>query len=334
MDSMPDNYRGSLTPEERAAVDYSTQSLHNSVRETAKKLNLPYAKVRGYVEWEERAFPYLLTPPTEGAKILIFDIETSPQLAWGFFHNKYKVSIRDIERHSHFLTFAYKWLGQDAVGLVSQRHDPSHTAWSENDGWVARRLHRLFEQADIVIAHYGDRFDIPYANDRFLYHDLGPYPPFQSIDTKSESSRQFKTVSHGLGDLTHKHHLTEKLHNSGWDLWMACLANKPEAWDEMEQYNVQDVRALEDWYLKIRPWIGHNGKKKHPNLGHFSRSDEPVCPNCGNSNLTVRGWTPHRTQHYEYATMHCDTNNGGCGRYSRQAGVRRTIDPLDRIYAI
>lgn len=329
MDSMPE-YRGSLTVDERDYIDTLILNAGESVRSAAKQTGLSYPKVRHYWEWRRNNPEDLLPPPATGPKILVFDIETSPQQAFGFFHKKYQVSINEITRHSHFLCFAYKWLGQDQIGLVSQRHDPQYTPGTEDDRWVAVRLHTLLTQADIVIAHYGDRFDIPYANERFLFHDLGPTAPFQSIDTKAESSRHFKSVSHALGDRTHKHGLTEKMKNSGWKLWMDCLDGDPDAWDEMEEYNEVDVKALEDWYLKIRPWIGNNGKKKHPNLGHYVRTDEPVCPNCMSPNLIVRKWTPHRTQHYEYATMHCKD----CGRYSRQSGVRRMVDPLDRIYAV
>jgi len=333
MDNMQEDYAGSLTLEQRASIDSLTRS-GVSVRETAKITEISYGKVRHYVEWEAQCMPDLIDPPSEGPKILFFDIETSPQTAMGFFHKKYQVNINDIVRYSHFLCYAYKWAGQDEVGLVSQRHDLAYSPGTENDLYVARRLHKQLSQADIVVAHYGDRFDIPYANERFLYHDLGPTTPFQSIDTKAESSRHFKAISHSLADRTHKHGLSEKLKNSGWSLWIGCLDGDEESWDEMETYNIADVAALEDWYYKIRPWIGHNGKKKHPNMGHYWRTEEPLCPNCGSPHLLVRGWTPHRTQHYEYATMLCDEKKGGCGHFCRQAGVRRRIEPEDRIYAV
>lgn len=324
-------YRGKLTQDQQDLVDEQRGIL--STRAIAKEYGLPYGQVRGYVEWSRQNPRDLIEPPKEGPKILIFDIETSPQVAMGFFHTMYKVRINDIVRHSHFLTFAYKWLGQDEIGIVSQRDDPDYEPGTEDDFYVAVRLHKLFTEADIVIAHYGDRFDIPYANERFLFNDLGTYPPIQSIDTKAESSRHFKTVSHSLANRTKKHGLDGKMENSGWKLWRECLEGKVEAWDEMEKYNVIDVEALEGWYLKIRPWIGQNNKKKHPNLGHFYRTEDPVCPNCGGKNLVIRRWTPHRTQHYEYATMHCNPKKGGCGRYSRQTGTRRRIEPEDRIYA-
>lgn len=327
------SYKGSLTTEEQIDID-SIRSNGGSVRGIADVLGISYGKVRSYVEYKESAMEDLLSPPATGPKILVFDIETSPQLAWGFFHRKYQVSINDIERDSHFLCFAYRWLGQEEVGLVSQRHDPKYTPGTQDDRYVAARLHHLLMEADIVVAHYGDKFDVPFANERFLFHGLGPTSPYASIDTKAESSRHFKTVSHSLADRTHKHGLTEKLKNSGWQLWMDCLAGKDDAWEEMEQYNIVDVVALEDWYMLIRGWIGSNGKKKHPNLGHYVRGEEPVCPNCANKNLSVRGWTPHRTQHYEYATMWCNPKVGGCGRYSRQSGYRRRIEPEDRIYAV
>lgn len=329
MSSMTATYRGALTPQERIDID-GLQRFGMSVRSIAKELGISYGKVRTYAEWKANSLPDLKPPPAEGPKILIFDVETSFQEARGFFHSKFKVNIQEVIRESHLLTFAYMWLGDEEAQVVSQRHDPNYQPGTEDDRYVAVRLHRLFSQADIVVAHYGDRFDIPYANERFLFNGLGPYPPIQSVDTKTHSSTQFKQVSHSLGHLTHKYGLTEKMHNSGWDLWVGCVEGREEAWDEMEEYNLIDVYALRDWYLFILPFMGQNGKKKHPNLGHYWRTETPVCPNCGGRHLVTRGWTPHRTQHYEYATMRCSD----CGTYKKQAGVRRRIDKLDRIYAV
>ena len=326
-------YNGSLTPDEQTKVRTALAE-RTSVRQTAKKLDLSYGKVRAFAEYDRRNPSDLIPPPETGPRILIFDIETSPQEARGFFHGKYRQSIREVTRHSHLLTGAYAWLGIDEIGFIAQWDDPHWEPMSEDDYWVAVRLHVLFDQADIVIAHYGDKFDIPVCNDRWLVNGLGPPSPYQSIDTKSESSKRFKTVSHSLGDLAVKHGIEEKLTNSGWDMWIGCMEGDPESQLEMKTYNIQDVVALRDWYLHIRGWIGSDGKKKHPNLGHWVRGTDAACPNCGRQDtLILNKWRKHRTQHYEYATFHCEPRKGGCGRYSRQAGVRRKIEPEDRIYA-
>lgn len=326
---MPDDYQGSLTPDQQASVEILLRT--NSVREVAKLTDISYGKVRGYAEWLADNPLDLIPPPETGPRILLFDIETSPELAWGFFHKKYQVNINTIERHWHLLCFAYRWYGQEEIGLVSQRHDPKYTPGTEDDRHVALRLHRLLTQADIVIAHNGDRFDIKKANSRFLINDLGPPSPFESIDTVSEAKRHLGETSNSLKDLTTHYELPMKLDNGGFPLWLSIVkTGDDESWEEMEVYNVHDVISLEAWYEKLRPFIGHNGRKKHPNLGHYYRTTDPVCPNCASRSLTVRKWTPYRTAHYEYATMRCND----CGRYSRQAGVRRVIDPEDRIYAV
>lgn len=327
MDTMITPYKGRLTAPEREQIQDRLLA-GDSVREAAKGTGIKYGRVRGYAEWLAAHPTDTIAPPETGPKILVFDIETSYNVG-AYFGGKYKVNINKILRHWHLLCFAYRWYGQDEIGLVSQRHDPHYVPGTEDDKFVATRLHKLMTEADIVIAHYGDRFDIPKANSRFLFNGLGPPSPFQSIDTKSEASRHLGEASNSLADLTDHYNVETKLINSGFDLWVRCVAGEEEAWEEMETYNVQDVQALTGWYEKIRPFIGHNGKKKHPNLGHFVRSETPVCPNCMSKRMTVRGWTPHRTQHYEYATMQCKD----CGRYSRQAGTRRIIDPMDRIYA-
>jgi hypothetical protein len=39
----------------------------------------------------------------------------------------------------------------------------------------------------------------------------------------------------------------------GFELWRECLAGNHEAWDEMREYNIDDVLSLEELYLVMRP---------------------------------------------------------------------------------
>ena len=43
---------------------------------------------------------------------------------------------------------------------------------------------------------------------------------------------------------------------------------------------MRDVKATEELYLKLRPWIDN-----HPNLGVYSDTDTPICPKCGSDDV-------------------------------------------------
>ena len=71
----------------------------------------------------------------------------------------------------------------------------------ENDLHVIQKLWDLFQEADVVIGHNSDAFDIKKANSRFAYHNLGPTSHYQSVDTLKIARRHFKFNSNKLGHL-------------------------------------------------------------------------------------------------------------------------------------
>jgi DNA-directed RNA polymerase subunit RPC12/RpoP len=73
----------------------------------------------------------------------------------------------------------------------------------------------------------------------------------------------------------------------------------------MIKYNNQDVRGLEDVYLKLRPYI-----KNHPNLGVIM--GDSVCPNCGSSHLEEeynKFYYTSANKFQIYRCMNCKTPN-------------------------
>ena len=129
------------------------------------------------------------------------------------------------------------------------------------------------DEADIVIGHNGDRFDLRKLRWRFISEDMQPPSPFRIIDTLKIARREFFAPSYKQDFLTKYFHLQNKL-ETNFQLWKDCEAGIPEKLEEMVEYNRHDVMGLEELYLKIRPYI-HN----HPNLGVLM--DKDVCPTCG-----------------------------------------------------
>lgn len=245
-------------------------------------------------------------------KILCFDVETSPMRGaiWRLWKNN--VGVNQIETDWFLLSYSAKWLDSDRIIYKDLRHlRPDQ--YEDGDGELLRGLHSLMGQADIVVAHNGNKFDIRRINARFLIEGLPPTHNYKSVDTLVESRRRFDFPSHSLEYLT-KRLLPEQYWKKksakfpGYDLWDQCLKGNPEAWAEMEAYNRQDVVALEALYLKMRPWmIGH------PNVGNLTKVEpgKPTCPKCGSTDVQRRG--TYHTQTQRYQRYKCN----GCGGWSR-----------------
>jgi len=214
--------------------------------------------------------------------ILLIDIETSPNL--GYVWGKWEQNVMEFETEWYILCFAYKWLEEKRVKTVALPDFSMYKKDEENDIYVVKKLQELFDKADAVIAHNGDRFDIPRINTRFVYHNLPPPHPFKQIDTCKIARAKFGFNSNKLDDIGNTLGVGRKLVHTGFSLWKGCLKGDEKSWKMMRRYNAQDVRLLERVYLKLRPWATN-----HPNMNVITR--EPYgCPKCQSTNTISRGY--------------------------------------------
>lgn len=215
-------------------------------------------------------------------KILLYDIETAPNL--GYIWGKYEQDVLSYTREWYMMTFSYKWLGEKKTHVVSLPDFPkTYKANPENDYELVCELWKLFNEADVVIAHNGNSFDQKKANARFIYHNIQPPRPYKQIDTKLVAKKYFNFNSNKLDDLGQYFKLGKKLPTGGFDLWKGCMAGDKKAWKTMCDYNKQDVILLEKVYLKMLPWMND-----HPNVALLN-GDKKGCPNCGSVDIVKRG---------------------------------------------
>lgn len=242
-------------------------------------------------------------------KTLLIDIETTPNLAhvWGLWDQN--IGLNQLLVPTEMLCFAAKWLDQPK--MYFDRRDES----GDTTGMVYS-AHCLLNEADVVMHFNGRRFDVPHLNREFVLAGLEPPAPFQQIDLLSAVRKQFKFPSNKLEYVLTTLGLAGKKKHEGHELWVKCMANDPKAWRTMTAYNKRDVRALEDLYYRIRPWIPN-----HPNVALYE--DEPAtgqtCPGCGSTALTMQG---HRyTQMGKYQRYQCNDCHKWSSSGKRDAGV-------------
>lgn len=180
------------------------------------------------------------------SKILLYDIETFPNLAyvWG----KYDQNVIAFKEEWQLASVAWKWLGESTVHCQTVQGNKTDLALCET-------LHDLLSEADIVIAHNGDEFDQKKVRARMVTHKMQPLPPITSIDTKKVAKKYFNFTSNSLNDLGKTLGVGKKVQTGGFDLWLDCMAGKKEAWKKMATYNRQDVVLLEKVFQRMRPWM-------------------------------------------------------------------------------
>jgi DNA polymerase elongation subunit (family B) len=206
-------------------------------------------------------------------KILLFDVETSPNL--GYCWGKWEQNIIKYTKEWEILSYAYKWFGSKSVHCSSRRD------YSEKELTIS--LRDLFVEADIIVAHNGDSFDLKKARTKFLQFGLNPPPISRSVDTKKIAKSQFSFNSNSLNDLGETLGLGKKLDTGGFDLWLGCMSGNKASWGKMIKYNIQDVVLLEKVYLKLRSW-----NPNHPSMAALK--GVRGCPVCGSERVQSNGF--------------------------------------------
>jgi DNA polymerase elongation subunit (family B) len=302
--------------------DYSNQI--KELAETTKLTNAQIARKLGCSKRTVRrhAGPYAerlqkffgITPDDlkkEGAKILLFDIETAPMevFVWQLKQNGW-ISPESVIKDWSILTWSAKWLFDDT--MYSARVTAAE-AKDRRDASIIQPLWDLLDEAHIIIAHNGARFDVRRMNARFALNGYNPPLPYRVIDTLRVARRQFDFASYKLDYINQLFGLEQKGH-PGYDLWKRSVQGNEDAdvaLQRMRDYCDNDVKILEELYVQIRPWI-----KGHPNMGLYIDTDGESCTNCGNTELDWRG--KYYTPAGRYLAFRCKS----CGAVGRS----RTTD--------
>ena len=249
-------------------------------------------------------------------KALVIDIETAPleSYTWGIWDQN--VGLDQIKTEWSILSYAAKWVAGKEVFF---NHTGGRGAKKvRDDKPLMADLWNMLDTADIVVAQNGARFDIKKINARLVIHGFGPYSPIRVIDTLSVAKKHFGFTSNKLAWMSKYLTETKKSEHKkypGFELWLECLKDNPKAWGEMRKYNIQDVVATEQLYLKQRPWISN-----HPNAATFNYSEAPQCPKCSSPRLQARGFSV--LQAGKYQRFQCQE----CGGWSRGKDSLHTTD--------
>lgn len=238
-------------------------------------------------------------------KILILDIETSPCKGVFWRPGKQIISVDNITKDWNVICWAAKWMFSDVI--MSDVLTPDE-AVKGDDSRIMHSIWELINDADIIIAHNGNRFDLRKLNWRFKINGLVPPMPYQSIDTLRVAQREFGSSSHKMQFLSQMILHKEKI-RTDFDLWKRCLTGDPKALKDMEEYCRYDTHLLEEIYLELRPWI-----KSHPNLGLYSETGSSVCAACASPDLQWGKF--YYTPAGKYKAYRCKCGAIGRSRFS------------------
>lgn len=232
-------------------------------------------------------------------KRLFWDIETSPNvvLSWRV---GYKINIDhdNLLKERAIICIGYKWEGESEVHCLT---------WDkqQNDRAMLEQFLSVAAEADEMVAHNGDQFDLPWFKARCIYHGLPTLPSYKTVDTLQWARRKFYFNSNRLDYIAKFLGMGGKI-KTEFGLWKSIvLQGDGAALKRMVTYCKKDVALLEQVWKRMAAHVPH---KTH--AGVMAGRDRWTCPHDGSQNVRVaRGArvTAAGTKQYQ---MQCND----CGR--------------------
>lgn len=210
-----------------------------------------------------------------GFRRLFLDIETSPNVGY-FWQAGFRLTIpyQNITKERGIICVGYKWADHKDVQAIT---------WNRgDDAPMLRKLAAILDQADEVVTHNGDRFDIPHIRTRALAHGVRINDGFASCDTLKIARNKYKFNSNRLDYLAKFLGFGSKI-KTEFGLWDKVVRGDKKALEDMVTYCKQDVLLLERVHGRLMEFA-----KPPTHVGVATGGDRLSCPYCGSVNCKVQ----------------------------------------------
>jgi len=242
----------------------------------------------------------------EQLKILTLDIENFPCEVYSWTLGEVHIPLEFLKRDWSVCAWAAHWYGKPANEIIYKDNRGKRDVYDDKE--LIKGLADLMNQADVIVGQNVKAFDIKKLAARAVIHGLPPFKPVKVTDILTEERRVFAFTSHKLAYKTEivegKYKKLKHEKYPGFDLWKACMANKLDAWKEMETYCKHDVLSTEEHYHQVRGWI------RTQNISPIGNSGKMQC-RCGSSRLIKKGYA--HTEVGKYQVYRCLD----CGKWPR-----------------
>lgn len=205
---------------------------------------------------------------SDDAKILIYDIETSYNIvkSWRVGYNL-NINPDAILHERKIICVSYRWKGEKQVYNLT---------WDESqcDKFLLEQFIEVLNEADLIVAHNGDRYDLKFIKTRALFHGLPMLINYPQFDTLKVAKKKFMFNSNKLDYISEYLGFGNKIKTS-MSLWDDIILKKcPKAMNEMLKYCDMDVILLEKVYDKLVSW--ENPKLHVGVLNGLSKQTSPI----------------------------------------------------------
>lgn len=190
---------------------------------------------------------------------------------------------------------SYKWMDDPKVHTLSVWDLPGKDQL--DDSRLCKEIAKVIEEADMLITYNGIRFDIPFIQTRMLANELPILSPKPHKDLYYTAKFKLKLNRYSLFAVQSFLRLNAAKTPVDLRQWLKALIGDKKAQKEIIVHCENDVKVLEEAYLKLRPLM----------LAHPTVYGKEVCNKCGSNHLQKRGIyiTTGRTNKQRFQCQKC-----------------------------
>lgn len=231
-------------------------------------------------------------------KILFLDSEWTHAIALVYQQKNKWIQSDDIIQQPSCISIQWAFNNQKPKAIAANHLD---------DKAVLEKFIELINEADIVVGHNMDNFDMKKLRWRARVHGLPAIPKVPTVDTLKQSRKLYGVgpLGHSLGNLCSRLDLELKDHLSKADLKSFLFTGDKKALRRILSYGKQDIVTLRELYYKMLPDM-----QGHPHMKAFSEH-EIVCRNCGSHHLKK-----HKSRPSAAGVMKHQYQCQDCGHYT------------------
>lgn len=211
---------------------------------------------------------------------------------------KVSLSHDNILSDPRIICIGYKWEDGPVRALTWDRDKCDRAMLSE--------LVKVLMRADEVIAHNGDRFDVPWIRTRCAFHRIPIPHQLPTVDTLKQARRGFRFPSNRLDYLGKYMGVGRKVETGGFGLWKSVMDGDRQALRDMVEYCKRDVELLQEVHHALYAYA-----KPTTHIGVSVGGYKHWCPSCGSDNVKSNANRRVSAQGVVKVQMKCLE----CGRY-------------------
>lgn len=210
------------------------------------------------------------------------------------------------------LCIGYKFANEKDVHVIHIAQYSNFKKDTTNDRELLKAFEKTYEKADIIVHHYGERFDVPYLNTRRLINKMLPMPTVASIDTWKIAKYKMKLHSNRLASLIEALECPIKKTPIEGKHWRRASAGYEDSLKYVVEHCKYDILSLEWVYNKIKGLMTN-----HPLITELYKPGD-ACPVCGKNKGMYKNGT-RITQLRTYQRLYCKN----CGHTVKGEIIKR-----------